>query len=185
MRNDRLEEDFSNLGLFLNRLRRDPKAKTALLTGLKDLYAGLTDFDVSIEGGTVQVFFTEGEIIIPATRLSDGALHYLCLLAILCDPEPPPLIGIEGPELGVHPDLLSNLADLLVEASKRCQLIVTTHSNMIVDCFSEHPECVVVCEKQDGMTTLERLDPKKIAVWLEEEGLGMMWASGGIGGVRW
>ena len=90
MRNDRLEEDFSNLGLFLNRLRRVPKAKNAILAALGDLYDGLHDFDVSIEGGTVQVFFTEGEFTIPATRLSDGTLRYLCLLAILCDPEPPP-----------------------------------------------------------------------------------------------
>ena len=35
MRNDRLEEDFSNLGLFLNRLRRTPKAKNAILEALR------------------------------------------------------------------------------------------------------------------------------------------------------
>lgn len=94
-RNDMLEEDFSNLGLFLNRLKtRFPAAKKAILNGLKDLYDGLTDFDVLVEGGTVQVFFTEGDFVIPATRLSDGTLRYLCLLAILCDPEPPPLICI-------------------------------------------------------------------------------------------
>ena len=127
LRNDRLEEDFSNLGLVLNRLRRDPQAKKALLKGLKDLYEGLTDFDVSIEGGTVQVFFTEGEFTIPATRLSDGSVRFLCLLAILCDPNPPPLIGIEEPELGLHPDLLPGLTDLLIAAARRCQLIVTTH----------------------------------------------------------
>ena len=92
MRNDRLEEDFSNLGLFLNRQRRNVKAKNVMLTALRDLYEGLDDFDVSIEGGTVQVFFTEGEFTIPATRLSDGTVRYLCLLAILCDPEPPPFI---------------------------------------------------------------------------------------------
>lgn len=114
MRNDTLEEDFSNLGLFLNRLKtRSPAAKKAILAGLKDLYDGITDFDVLIEGGTVQVFFTEGEFVIPATRLSDGTLRFLCLLAILCDPEPPPLICIEEPELGLHPDILPKVADLL------------------------------------------------------------------------
>ena len=128
LRTDRLEEDFSNLGMFLNRLRRQPKTKAALLAGLANLYEGLTDFDVGIEGGTVQVFFTEGDFSIPATRLSDGTVRYLCLLAILCDPEPPPLIGIEEPELGLHPDILPKVADLLIAASERTQLIVTTHS---------------------------------------------------------
>src|SRR5690606_17526975 len=114
MRNDRLEEDFSNLGLFLNRLKtRFPAAKKKLLDELKSLYDGITDFEVFVEGGTVQVFITEGDFSMPATRLSDGTLRYLCLLAILCDPEPPPLICIEEPELGLHPEILPKLADLL------------------------------------------------------------------------
>src|SRR5882724_3184728 len=83
MRNDRLEEDFSNLGLFLSRLRKTPKAKQAIVEGLRDLYDGLSDFDPFVEGGSVQVIFTEGDFSIPATRLSDGTLRYLCLLAIL------------------------------------------------------------------------------------------------------
>ncbi len=186
LRNDRLEEDFSNLGLFLNRLRRHyPKAKNDVLAGLKDLYEGLTDFDVSIEGGTVQVFFTEGEFTIPATRLSDGSIRYLCLLAILCDPTPPPLIGIEEPELGLHPDLLPDLADKLVEASRRCQLIVTTHSDILVDALSEHPEVIVVCEKHAGKTSLNRLEAEEMAPWLEKYRLGQLWSRGQIGGTRW
>lgn len=87
---DRLEEDLSNLGLFLNSLRGVPKAKNKIIEHLRDLYEGLNDFDVRIKGGTVEVFLTERDYIIPASRLSDGTLRYLCLLAILCDPTPPP-----------------------------------------------------------------------------------------------
>jgi predicted ATPase len=185
MRNDRLEEDFSNLGLFLNRLRRKPKTKNAILAALRDLYGGLDDYDISIEGGAVQVFFTEGEFTIPATRLSDGTLRYLCLLAILCDPEPPPLICIEEPELGLHPDILPKMADLMVEASQRTQLIVTTHSDILVDAMTERPEAVVVCEKHNGQTSMERLDREKLACWLEKYRLGELWTSGELGGTRW
>jgi len=185
LRTDRLEEDFSNLGLYLNKLRRIPKAKQSLLQELRNLYEGLSDFDVSIEGGTVQVFFTEGDYTIPASRLSDGSLRYLCLLAILCDPNPPPLVGIEEPELGLHPDLLPKLADLLVEASARCQLIVTTHSDILVDALSEQPESIVVCEKHEGKTSMQRLDAKELAPWLEKYRLGQLWTSGELGGTRW
>lgn len=189
-RNDRLEEDFSNLGLFLNKLRRIPAAKRAILSALEDLYEGLTDFDVSIEGGTVQVFFTEGDFTIPATRLSDGTLRYLCLLAILCDPNPPPLICIEEPELGLHPDILPKLADLLVSASARTQLIVTTHSDILVDAMTERPEAILVCEKHAGQTTIERLEGAKLAAWLESyksggARLGESWIRGELGGTRW
>ncbi len=185
LRTDRLEEDFSNLGMFLNRLRRQPKTKTALLAGLADLYDGLSEFEVSIEGGTVQVFFTEGDFSIPATRLSDGTVRYLCLLAILCDPEPPPLIGIEEPELGLHPDILPRVADLLVAASERTQLIVTTHSEILVDALTERPDAVVVCEKHEGQTSLRRLDPEALTVWLEKYRLGRLWTDGQLGGTRW
>ena len=186
MRNDVLEEDFSNLGLFLNRLKtRLPAAKKAILAGLRDLYDGITDFDVFIEGGTVQVFFTEGDFVIPATRLSDGTLRYLCLLAILCDPTPPPLICIEEPELGLHPDILPNVSDLLKTASERTQIIVTTHSDILVDCMTDCPEVVVVCEKHAGMTEMNRLLPADLAIWLEKYRLGQLWIDGQLGGKRW
>ena len=185
MRNDRLEEDFSNLGLFLNRLRRKPKAKAAILEGLRDLYEGVTDFDVIVEGGTVQVFFTEDEFTIPATRLSDGTLRYLCLLAILCDPDPPPLICIEEPELGLHPDILPNLADHLVAASERTQLIVTTHSDIVVDAMTDRPEAVIVCEKHEGATEMRRLRHEDLLKWLDNYRLGQLWTQGKIGGTRW
>jgi predicted ATPase len=185
LRNDRLEEDFSNLGLFLSRLRRQSKVKAALLDGLRDLYEGLTDFDISIEGGTVQVFFSEGDFTIPATRLSDGSLRYLCLLAILCDPEPPPLIGLEEPELGLHPDLLPKVADMLVAASQRTQLIVTTHSDILVDALTERPDTLVICEKHDRRTSLHRLTQEEVQPWLEKYRLGQLWTSGQLGGNRW
>jgi predicted ATPase len=185
MRNDRLEEDFSNLGLFLNRLRQTPKAKAAILDGLRDLYDGLTDFDVSIVGGSVQVFFTEGDFTIPATRLSDGSLRYLCLLAILCDPEPPPLICIEEPELGLHPDILPKLADHLVAASSRTQLVVTTHSDILVDAMTERPDAVVVCEKHEGKTEMRWLKRDELVEWLKKYRLGQLWTKGQLGGRRW
>lgn len=185
MRNDRLDEDFSNLGLFLNRLRRNPKAKNAMLTALRDLYQGLDDFDVSIEGGTVQVFFTEGDFTIPATRLSDGTIRYLCLVAILCDPDPAPVICIEEPELGLHPDIIPKVADLLVAASERTQLIVTTHSDILVDALTERPEAVIVCEKHAGQTLMQRLDPQDLKQWLQTYRLGELWTRGHLGGTRW
>lgn len=185
LRTDRLEEDFSNLGLFLNQLRSTPKVKRTIVSHLQDLYENLADFDLSIKGGTVQLFFTEGDFTVPATRLSDGSLRYLCLLAILCDPDPPPLIGIEEPELGLHPDLMPKMADLLVDASSRCQLIVTTHSDILVDALSGQPESIVVCEKVEGRTLMRRLDAKELAPWLEKYRLGQLWTSGELGGTRW
>lgn len=143
--NDQLSPDSSNLGLMLNRLRRDAEAKRNVLENLQQLYEGIEDYEVFIEGGTVQIFFQESGFkdSIPATRLSDGTLRYLCLLAILCHPSPPPLVCIEEPELGLHPDVLPTIARLLKNAAQRTQLIVTTHSDILLDGFTDQPEAVI------------------------------------------
>jgi predicted ATPase len=186
MRSDSLNEDFSNLGMVLNRLKAtQPAAKRAILTGLQVLYEGITDFNVLIQGGSVQVFFTEGEFVIPATRLSDGTLRYLCLLAILCDPTPPPMVCIEEPELGLHPDVLPSLADLLKEAAMRTQIIVTTHSDILVDAMSDRLESIIICEKHNGQTEMTRLSSAELVVWLGKYRLGQLWLDGQIGGKRW
>jgi predicted ATPase len=122
---------------------------------------------------------------IPATRLSDGTLRYLCLIAILCHPELPPLVCIEEPELGLHPDALVVIARMLQAASERSQIVVTTHSKIIVDALSDTPEYVVVCDKVEGQTRMKRLDGKELKVWLEKYSLGELWRSGEIGGNRW
>lgn len=185
-RTDRLESDFSNLGLFLNKLRSYPITKRRIIECLRDLYDGLTDFEVNIvSGGYLQILFTEGDYTISANRLSDGTLRYLCLLAILLDPTPPPLICIEEPELGLHPDILPKIVDLMKEASERTQLVVTTHSDIIIDALTDTPESVIVCEKHNGSTQMRRLNAEQLAPWLENYRLGALWSNGEIGGNRW
>ena len=182
---DMLEEDFSNLALFLSQIRQDFSVRRKMNGWLRNLLEGFEELDFSIKGGTVQLFLHEGGYNIPASRLSDGTLRYLSLLAILCDPTPPPLICLEEPELGLHPDLFSGIADLLVEASKRTQLIVTTHSRVLVDALTPTPEAVFVCEKHQGKTEIKRLAPEEICIWLDKYGLGELWISGELGGNRW
>ena len=183
--NDFLQEDGKNLALVLNSFQGKPAVKRRLLDALSKFYEGITDFHVKIEGSTVQLFLEEGDVVIPATRLSDGTLRYLCLLAILCHPQPPPLICIEEPELGLHPDILPTVSKLLLEASERSQLIVTTHSDMLVDALTNEWWSIVVCEKRDGQTVMRRLDEEKMAAWLENYRLGELWSSGEIGGNPW
>jgi predicted ATPase len=106
-------------------------------------------------------------------------------LAILCHPNPQPLICIEEPELGLHPDVLPELSRLLIEASERTQLIVTTHSDILVDTMTEQPESVVICEKHNGETQMRHLRKNDLTEWLEKYRLGELWTKGQIGGTRW
>jgi len=182
---DRLLEDFSNLPARLMALKRDPATKRRLLELLSEVAPGFTDIEIILEGGRLQLYLTEGARNIPAHRLSDGTLRYLSLIAILLDPGPAGLVLIEEPELGLHPDVLPALRDLLVDASARVQLVVTTHSTQLVDAMTEHADSVVVCEKPEDTTCLSRLDTEEIARWAEFGSLGTLWMSGRLGGTRW
>ncbi|XXX72983.1 AAA family ATPase [Sorangium sp. So ce134] len=182
---DHLREDAQNLGLILNRFRRDVPTKRSLIDALQQVFDGIVDFSVQIEGGTVQIFLEEERWTVPATRLSDGTIRWLALLAILLDPAPPPLVCIEEPELGLHPDLMPSLARLLLGASERTQVIVTTHSDVLVDALSDTPETVLVCERHEGRTTVRRLTREALATWLETYTLGELWRKGELGGTRW
>ncbi len=185
--NDFLEEDGSNLALVLNDLEHRGDTKDKIVENLKKFNPRIKDYSVRILGGTVQLFIREEglEKPISAMRLSDGTLRYLCLLAILCHPEPPPLICIEEPETGLHPDILPTIAELMQDAATRTQLIVTTHSDILVSAFSDMPEAVLVCEKDEDGTHFKRLEKDKLKVWLEEYELGDLWLKGEIGGKRW
>ncbi len=183
LRTDYLMTTCENLALVLNKIR--PKGRQRLLEALKALYPEIQDFNVQVDAGRVQLFLEEDNYSIPATRLSDGTLRYLCLLAILCHPEPQPLICIEEPELGLHPDVLPELSRLLIEASERAQLIVTTHSDILVDGMTERPESVIVCEKHNGETEMRRLKKEDLAMWLDKYRLGQLWTKGQLGGTRW
>jgi predicted ATPase len=176
-----------NLVSVIGDLLNLPPTKRDLMEQLRNFYGDIEDVVVNTRMGLGQLYFHEKGLQhpVPATRLSDGTLRFLSLLAILSNPQPPPVICIEEPEIGLHPDIISAVAKLLVEASSRSQIFVTTHSDVLVDALTDTPEAVVVCEKYDGATTLTRLDGEKLKHWLADYRLGEIWVSGELGGNRW
>jgi predicted ATPase len=183
---DFLLEDASNLGLVLNNLQHHI-GMNKIIEKMKEFYALVEDITTKISNNTVQIFLHEKGLKqpVPATRLSDGTLRYLSLLTILLHPSPPPLICLEEPELGLHPDILPTLANLLIEASQRTQLIVTTHSDALISAFSEVPDAVLVCERDETGSHLNRVDPNNVKSLLEDYTLGELWRMGELGGNRW
>lgn len=184
---DFLLEDGSNLGLVLNDLQHRGATRGEILSHLRELYPEVREVTTKVHGGTIQVFFHEAGLTspIPATRLSDGTLRFLSLLTILCHPDPPPLVCIEEPEIGLHPDAIQVLGRVLLSASERTQLIVTTHSDVLVDALSERPDVVHVVERDETGSTVRRLDPAKLSEWLDDYYLGELWRKGELGGNRW
>jgi predicted ATPase len=184
---EKLDEDARNLAQMLTHYKDfQYPVFERINEQMKRFYGSLRNLDVRLIGTHLQVVaLEEGGVSIPAYRLSDGTLRWLALLVILLNPTPAPVTCIEEPELGIHPDMIPNLADLLRDASERTQLIITTHSTALVDAFSDTPEVISVCNKAYGATEIRRLDSGELKVWLEKYSLGHLWASGEIGGNRW
>ena len=88
-------------------------------------------------------------------ELSDGTLHYLCLLAALLTPRPPPLMALNEPEGSIHPDLLPAVARLIIDASTRSQVWITTHSDRLADLLATDGDATSIrLEKVAGETRI-------------------------------
>lgn len=178
---DCLLPDSSNLALLLNQIEhKDGRQFNQLL---KRFFPRFERMSTRVSGGKVQFYLHESGFTspVPATRLSDGTIRFVAILAVLLSPAPPPLVCIEEPELGLHPDAVALIAELLTEASARMQIIVTTHSDALVSEITSQPDSVIACERPGAGTELHRLEPDKISHWLEDYRLGDLWRMGELG----
>ncbi|MGH7496591.1 MAG: AAA family ATPase [bacterium] len=110
-------------------------------------------------------------------QLSDGTLKFLCMLAILKNPSPPSLIGIDEPDAKLHPRMQSIFADLIHEAGERAQIIATTHNPDFVSLFD--PAEIVIVQQHMGATEMRRLSNKAaLDLWLEDFTIRKLWLMG-------
>jgi predicted ATPase len=107
----------------------------------------------------VQMFVQGIKRTLSARELSDGTLRYMCLLALLLNPNPPALIAINEPEMSLNNDLLIPLAEMIIFASQNTQLWITTHSKVLAD-YIEGKSGIktILLRQRDGQTELDGFD---------------------------
>lgn len=110
-----------------------------------------------------------------AYQLSDGTLRFIALATLLMQPNPPSIIVIDEPELGLHPFAIGKLAGMIQVASSTAQIIVATQSPGLLNHFS--PEDIIVMDRDDkeSQTVFKRLDSDSLKSWFETYTLGEMW----------
>lgn len=131
--------------------------KTELVSALDKLTGDTVDIRIEPTAGYLVVQFehrTEKQKRkwFEAAQESDGTLRVAGIISALLQEPPVPVIGIEEPELTVHPGAISLLYDFLHQATKRSQVIITTHSPEML----EHVDVadVRVVERRDGVTSV-------------------------------
>jgi predicted ATPase len=127
----------------------------------------------------------EGDQSFGADVISDGVLLYIGLTTVGHLVGPNSLLIIEEPENGIHPRRLKYLLEQIRAIAKRgTQVILTTHSPILLDEFRDEAESIVVFERDAEGTHVKQLSPEHLKEVLNGDvGLGALWFSGAIGGV--
>jgi predicted ATPase len=113
-------------------------------------------------------------------QLSEGMLRFLWLATLLQSKGLTALTLLDEPEVSLHPELLSLLADLLRGASRRTQVIVATHSDRLIR-FLKPSEVVVMDASEDGTAIVRRADELDLGAWLADYSLDELWSNGRLG----
>jgi predicted ATPase len=113
-------------------------------------------------------------------QLSEGTLRFLWLATLLQSPGLTAVTMIDEPEVSLHPELLSLLADLLREASARTQLIVATHADRLIR-FLKPSEVVTISMNDEGAAEATRADELDLEKWLQEYTFDEVWRMGRMG----
>ncbi len=183
----RLASDGANLPQILNTIKINNKTQyRKIIDMLNEVNPNFTSFDFNLIGGNIELMIEENKLdsAIHVSSISDGTLRYLCLLAILYNPDRGRFICIDEPEVGLHPDMISSVANAIKEASKFSTIVVSTHSENLLNYFEI--EDILVFEKEENNSTrINSFTKEAFKGWYEEFVPGQMWRQGDLGGVRY
>jgi predicted ATPase len=185
--NERLREEGENLAAFLLMLYDQHQNVYEKIADTVRLAAPFFDdfkFRPRPSDGdtTLQLEWTQKDSDYPflVSQLSDGTLRFIALTTALLQPNPPTMILVDEPELGLHPYALNLLAALLKKAAAKTQVIVSTQSAPLLDNFEA--EDVIVVEPKDGESIFKRLSSAELGEWLKDYSLGELWEKNVFGG---
>ncbi len=169
-RDSKLMESGDNWASVIKALKRSPKKGREALERIYDaMRAVLPTFEeVSIQTvGSYLVplfkFRVEGENTLASfdpVQLSDGTLRLFGILLAAYQLPRPKLLVIEEPEQTIYPGALSVLADVFKEIGRSTQVLITTHSPHLVQCFD--PTQIRVATMLNGVTQIRPIHPHQM-----------------------
>lgn len=177
----RLAPDGSNIISVLNVLMQDARYDDTLAylyNEMETVFPDFKQFDLPSAGGGRATLAYRSQHIrksISAHLMSDGQLRFLGLLMLLLLPNPPSLIAIDEPEIGMHPKMIDVFSEIIKEASQRTQVIIATHSPHLLDRLPA--ESLLIVERSDGVSNIKPVDFETISLWLDDYAPGYLWTN--------
>lgn len=186
--NSFLRDNGSNLAAYLYMLKQTDEKAFRLIEGtVHSIAPYFKRFDLRPDPVTPSKISLEwkevnSDMYLNGYSFSDGTIRFIALATLLLQSKLPEVIIIDEPELGLHPAAINKLAALIKRASKSSQIILSTQSTNLVNCFE--PENIIVVDREDEQTVFKRLNPADLSVWMDEYNYSIsdMWETNLIGG---
>jgi len=179
--NSILDSYARNAQQILNYWAKNKKEKFSVVSQELEQYLQISLIPPEKRKSTINVSEGGGNKI-PLHNMSDGTLRFIAYLIMLHQSDLPPLIGIEEPERNFHPSILKDVASIIKRLSQKTQVIFTTHSSQLLDCFStdevfEDISVILLSKKGESGTKAYLLDELKekhedLLDWMNDFGLG-------------
>ena len=186
--NSFLRDNGSNLAAYLYMLKQTDEKAFRLIEGtIHSIAPYFKRFNLKSDPVTPSKISLEWEEVnsdmyLNGYSFSDGTIRFIALATLLLQSKLPEVIIIDEPELGLHPAAINKLAALIKRASKSSQIILSTQSTNLVNCFE--PENIIVVDREDEQTVFKRLNSADLSVWMDEYNYSIsdMWETNLIGG---
>lgn len=185
---NRLAFDGANLPQVLNSIKINNRNDFCRITeAMKVVNPNFVGIDYNIFGGNIELLLEEDKLRKPIhiSHVSDGTLRYLCLLSIILNPRKGRLVCIDEPEVGLHPDMINEIVEVIANNSDDTQFIISTHSEHVLNQLAISN--VLVFEKDENNCTVVKDFKKdaKFSEWAADYSLGKLWRNGDLGGNRY
>ena len=184
-----LQAEGNNLSSFLYFLKENyPANYQRIVSYIRLIMPQFKDFYLEPnERGYVMLKWTDvslNDYIMLPEQFSDGTIRFIALATLLLQPKKtmPDVIIIDEPELGLHPFAITQLAEMIKEASKSTQVMIATQSPGLVDEFEANQITIVERDEESESTVVKKLNKEELSDWLENYALSELWNKNILGG---
>ena len=183
-----LQSHGNNLPSFLLFLRNNYKdSYKRIVDYVRDVVPQFQDFYLEPVNNFVSLRWIDNSATdyrFNAYQFSDGSIRFIALATLLLQPDEtmPNVIILDEPELGLHPYAITQLAEMIKDASIHAQVIIATQSKDLVDHFDIDNISVVEMDENTQSTTVRQLNEEDYKLWLEHYTVSELWDKNIIGG---
>lgn len=166
-----LEENGGNLALIIKQIRADAEESRKFHNLLRYMLPFAQNIGTTRYLGTsilLKLRETYYDQALFANLLSDGTVDVVALIVALFF-EDKDMVIIEEPERNIHPHLISGLMELIKDAARNKQVIITTHSPEIVK-HAGVENLLLISRDKEGFSTVSRPAEKEdVKIFLEND----------------